>query len=144
MYLESRQRSPLWMPGLPLGALSSWLGNHREACAHMFSVALPMFSPHWAARPSVFTAPGKGNHQRGDNIRVIFLAFESQIPGFRHKPDWEIYMDGWETLSLGLIRLFRSGSWRSWEADLMVGSLGRSPGGLPLPCSPASPRRGEM
>lgn len=87
---------------------------------------------------------GRENQQRGDNIRVIFLAFESQIPGFQHKPDWEIYMDGWETLNLGLIRLFRSGSWRSWEADLMVGSLGRSPGGLPLPCSPASPRRGEM
>ena len=36
------------------------VGNHREACAHMFSVAFPAFSPHWAARPSVFTALGKG------------------------------------------------------------------------------------
>lgn len=71
---------------------------------------------------------GRENQQHRDNVRVIFLAFESQIPGFQHKPDWEIYMDGWETLNLGLIRLFKFGSWRSGEADLMVGSLGRSPG----------------
>lgn len=111
MYLELRQRSPLWMPGLPLGALSLCWGITKRRVLTYFSWHSLRFLPTGQLGHLSSLLQGRENQQHRDNVRVIFLAFESQIPGFQHKPDWEIYMDGWETLNLGLIRL------QIWELE---------------------------
>ena len=75
MYLESRQWSPLWTPGLPLGALPLRWGITGRRVLTCFPWHSLHFLPTGQLGHLSSLLRDRENQQRGDNVRVIFLAF---------------------------------------------------------------------
>lgn len=122
----------------------------RDICPYVFP-GIPCLLPMRQLDCLSLVLQGRTTQQNTDNRGAVFLAFESQIPGSRHKP--KIWKIRWKAgkLSPDQIRLFRFGEEQSQKSQESWYDGGVRGWGNPwealstshLPCSPGTPRRGK-